>query len=160
MIARTESAYAHAIREAQAALAGGARLTRCRGCRLISVLAFLSATSVQADQSLPVPSGQPVFLSEVLLDENPGSLWARFRFVAPKIGDGIGEIGYDVTALDMDHLCDILVLPYLETHAISPSRIVISFSGQPVAFGDSAPDVTQYFGAYRSEGAGCEWEEF
>ncbi len=105
-----------------------------------------------------MPSGQPVTLDEVLTDNNPGELWLRFRFVAPRIGDGVGRIGFDVAALDMSHLCQTLVLPYVAHHQLKPSRVVISLSDRPVEFGDAAPDATQYFEAYRLEGSACIWE--
>lgn len=112
----------------------------------------------QTDSSLPVPSGQPVQLSDVLLDNNPGELWVRFRFVAPKIGASVGRIGYDVASKDMEHLCQILAVPYVAQHELQPSRIVISLSDRPVEFGDTAPDATQYFEAYRLEQSRCIWE--
>lgn len=120
---------------------------------------FLGAAT-QADNKLPVPSGQPVHLSNVLLDENPGELWVRFRFIAPKIGKTVGRISYDVTANDMDHLCETLAIPYVKQHELSPARVVISFSDRAVKFGDAAPDVTQFFEAYRLEDTRCIWEEF
>ncbi|WP_254683770.1 DUF6497 family protein [Ruegeria sp. AD91A] len=112
----------------------------------------------QTDSSLPVPSGQPVQLSDVLLDNNPGELWVRFRFVAPKIGASVGRIGYDVASKDMEHLCQILAVPYVAQHELQPSRVVISLSDRPVEFGDTAPDATQYFEAYRLEQSRCIWE--
>ncbi|WP_299894917.1 DUF6497 family protein [uncultured Ruegeria sp.] len=112
----------------------------------------------QTDSLLPVPSGQPVQLSDVLLDNNPGELWVRFRFVAPKIGASVGRIGYDVASKDMEHLCQILAVPYVAQHELQPSRVVISLSDRPVEFGDNAPDATQYFEAYRLEQSRCIWE--
>ncbi|WP_299637905.1 DUF6497 family protein [uncultured Ruegeria sp.] len=112
----------------------------------------------QTDSLLPVPSGQPVQLSDVLLDNNPGELWVRFRFVAPKIGASVGRIGYDVASKDMEHLCQILAVPYVAQHELQPSRVVISLSDRPVEFGDTAPDATQYFEAYRLEQSRCIWE--
>ncbi|WP_306446833.1 DUF6497 family protein [Falsiruegeria mediterranea] len=118
------------------------------------------STHVVAEASLPVPSGQPIYLDNVLLDENPGELWLRFRFVAPKIGQTVGRVGYDVSAVDMDHLCETLAVPYVLQRELVPARVVISLSDKAVAFGESAPDVTQFFEAYRLENARCIWEEF
>ena len=116
--------------------------------------------SVQAQEGnlLPVPSGQPVTLNDVLLDNNPGELWLRFRFIAPKIGDSIGRIGYDVATVDMEHLCQTLAIPYVEHHKLTPARVVISLSDRPVEFGDASTDATQYFEAYRLEHSACIWE--
>jgi len=120
----------------------------------------LVTVSAGAQQVVLVPSGQPVTLDEVLLDENPGELWVRFRFIAPKIGKNVGKIGYDVTAVDMDHLCETLALPYIDQYGLEPARVVISMSDRAMIFGAADPTATQYFEAYRTESARCIWEEF
>ncbi|WP_170753164.1 DUF6497 family protein [Ruegeria lacuscaerulensis] len=107
---------------------------------------------------MAVPSGQPVYLSDVLLDNNPGELWVRFRFVAPKIGSDVGRIGYDVASVDMEHLCHTLAVAYVAEYDLEPARVVISLSDRPTEFGQAAPDATQYFEAYRLEQAQCIWE--
>ncbi|MDA7965123.1 DUF6497 family protein [Ruegeria sp.] len=122
------------------------------------VLTVLSTPAVLADSLLPVPSGQPVELSNVLLDDNPGELWVRFRFVAPKIGSTVGRITYDVAVVDMAHLCETLAVPYVAQHKLEPARVVISFSDRALDFGATDPDTTQFFEAYRLEDARCIWE--
>jgi len=118
------------------------------------------ATPLHADDPFPVPSGQNVTLTEVLLDEAPGELWARFRFVAPAITRDTGSVNYDLAGPDMDHLCDALALPYLASHSIAPARVVISLMDRPVTFGAQDPAATQFFETYRTQGARCIWEEF
>ncbi|WP_253758603.1 MULTISPECIES: DUF6497 family protein [unclassified Ruegeria] len=117
-----------------------------------------SPVFAQSDTPLPVPSGQPVHLDDVLLDNNPGELWVRFRFIAPKIGATVGRITYDVASKDMEHLCQILAVPYVAQHDLQPVRVVISLADRPVEFGDAAPDATQFFEAYRLEQSRCIWE--
>lgn len=112
-----------------------------------------------------VPSGQQVLLSEVLLDDSAGALWARFRFVAPQISnqgdsDDPAKMDYESSAGDMDHLCESLALDYLRQHAVSPQMVVISFADRPVEFGSSDAEATQFFEAYRPEGERCIWEAF
>jgi hypothetical protein len=114
-----------------------------------------------------VPSGQQVLLSEVLLDDTPGALWARFRFVAPGISrlnaDAEGDEGgmdFASSAADMEHLCDSLAMDYLREHDLSPSMVVISFSDRPVEFGTPDPEATQFFEAYRPDEGRCIWEAF
>lgn len=110
-----------------------------------------------------VPSGQPVSLVEVLLDDAPGALWARFRFLAPRIGPPEGEgdaVPYELAGPDMDHLCAAVALPYLAHHGIEPVRIVISLADRPIEFGASDPDATQFFETYRPENGACIWEEY
>ncbi|EEE38043.1 hypothetical protein RKLH11_1884 [Rhodobacteraceae bacterium KLH11] len=122
-------------------------------------LAVASAASTTlANNLLPVPSGQPVELGNVLLDTNPGELWVRFRFIAPKIGSTVGQISYDVSVIDMAHLCQTLAIPYVAQHELEPARVVISFSDRAVEFGASDPDVTQFFEVYRLEQSMCIWE--
>jgi len=96
---------------------------------MIRVLAslLLFAGAAKAEQALAVPSGQPVTLGEVLIEEREGETWARFRFIAPQIAknqsSGQASISYDTAAADMDHLCQNLVLPYLAKYALEPARV-------------------------------------
>ena len=124
------------------------------------VLLLGLASAAPAQQTLVVPSGQPITLNEVLVDDSPGETWVRFRFVAPEIGTGAGAVSYDTAAPDMDHLCEYLALPYLTEYTLTPARVVISLSDRLVPFGDTNPDATQYFEAYRPENARCIWEAF
>lgn len=154
---------------------GAVALAAVLACTLSPLSADESTGGVAHDGNLTgafvpvtVPSGQQVLLSEVLLDDTPGALWARFRFVAPQIAraaDGIGDaadraMDFERSAADMDHLCESLALDYLDQHALSPSMVVISFSDRPVEFGTSDAEATQFFEAYRPEGERCIWEAF
>ena len=120
----------------------------------------LMAGSALADARIPVPSGQPVELLDVLLDTNPGALWLRFRFMAPTIGETTTQVGYETAIHDMEFLCNKLVVPYVGKHDLDPARIVISLSDRSVEFGQSDPKATQYFETYRLEDARCIWEEY
>lgn len=139
-----------------AAPAGGARF-RGRGCALGLVLI---ATAGWAEQSVETPSGQVVTLSEILLDENPGELWVRFRFLAPQIAPGDDAIPADIAAVDMQALCDEMAVPFVVDNAIEPARIVVSFSDRDVPFGQSDPDATQFFELFSLQNSACIWEEF
>ena len=148
---------ARGVTQAQPAPAGGARSNPwCRGCALI--LIFLAGPA--AAQDLVVPSGQAVTLGEVLIDENPGELWLRFRFLAPDIARDGGRIVYDQALIDIDKLCADFVVPFVAREQLDPARIVISLSDRPVQFGQPDPEATQFFEAYRLESARCIWEEF
>lgn len=159
MIRFSQDRTARASGVARAALTGGAHLFGGRGCGYLAAMLVL-ATPLHADDPFPVPSGQNVTLTEVLLDEAPGELWARFRFVAPAITRDTGSVNYDLAGPDMDHLCDALALPYLASHSIAPARVVISLMDRPVTFGAQDPAATQFFETYRTQGARCIWEEF
>lgn len=132
---------------------------RGRGCGFAVLWLGLSAFPAFATE-VPVPSGQQVTLSEVLLDEAPGELWVRFRFIAPQIARDAGDVSYDLAGPDMDHLCDQLALPYLNHHQLQAARVVISLSDRAVEFGQKDADATQFFETYRPESGGCIWEEF
>lgn len=102
-----------------------------------------------------VPSGQQVALMGVLLDETPGALWARFRFVAPDLG---GDVSAETAAEDMDDLCAHVAVPYLLHNQIEPARVVISLSDRELEFGAKAPEAVQYFEAYTLDDGACVWE--
>lgn len=110
-----------------------------------------------AASAITVPSGQPVTLSEVLLDTAPGALWARFRFVAPQIAE---QTTQEASATDIDFLCAKLAVPYLTHHALAPDRVVISLADRDLPFGSAAPEATQFFETYRVDDGVCVWEGF
>ncbi|MEX3316042.1 DUF6497 family protein [Sulfitobacter sp. PS-8MA] len=105
-----------------------------------------------------VPSGQPVELQEVLVEELGGETWLRFRFIAPQIAKGPDAIAYDLAAQDMAHLCDAVALPYMAEHALAGQMIVVSLADRPVAFGAADPEATQFFEAFRPKDNACIWE--
>lgn len=160
MIRGTGFEPARAMSAAHAAPAGGARPKGWgRGCGFFLAI-FLYVFPAAAQTAVAVPSGQPVTLSEVLLDDAPGEVWARFRFVAPDIARDKGLIDYDTAAGDIDHLCQKLAIPYLDHHGLTVARIVISLSDRVVEFGVSNPEATQFFEAFRQDYGRCIWEEF
>lgn len=112
--------------------------------------ALLATCGAQADPAIAVPSGQPLTLLEVLQDpRGVDGLTARFRFLAPAIGQP--ELGIDVddALADMDALCDVYVLSRVATRTgPMPVQIVISLSDRPVPFGVDDPEATQYFESY------------
>jgi len=159
MIRAVRHRTAQAKSTARAIPEGGARHWRVRDRASALALSLIAAPVFAEDVPLlPVPSGQPVHLSEVLLDNNPGELWLRFRFIAPRIGTTVGRIGYDVAVIDMEHLCQSLAVAYVAKHQLDPARVVISFADRPLNFGDAAPDATQFFEAYRLDQSQCIWE--
>ncbi|WP_170516494.1 DUF6497 family protein [Ruegeria atlantica] len=154
----TRYKHARAESHARAIPERGAHLWVWDRAFVLVFLAWTSPAIAQSENLLPVPSGQPVHLSDVLLDNNPGELWVRFRFIAPKIGSDVGRIGYDVASVDMEHLCQTLAVAYVAKYELDPARVVISLSDRPLEFGRSSPDATQFFEAYRLEQSQCIWE--
>ncbi|MEM9550549.1 MAG: DUF6497 family protein [Pseudomonadota bacterium] len=123
---------------------------------LLMIAPMIASSDVQAS-SVEVPSGLPVTLHEVLIDEQPGEVWLRFRFVVPDLA---GQDGVDAeqAAGDMDHLCDTVALPYMQQFDLSPAQIVISLSDRVVEFGTTEPDATQVFELYAPGDGACVWE--
>lgn len=123
---------------------------------------WISAAPVAAQDLIAVPSGQPVTLQDVIHAEpGPEGLTIRFRFIAPQIAREGGTVDFDTALADMDHLCVEYALPRtLTVTGPVPEQIVISLSDVPVAFGELAPDATQFFEAYRIEDGTCMWEVF
>tara|TARA_Y100000815_G_scaffold43995_1_gene36272 strand:- start:422 stop:916 length:495 start_codon:yes stop_codon:yes gene_type:complete len=164
MMKRRRFWLARVTNAAPAAPAGGAfSQGKGRGCGfiplIVAALPIFCASHVRATP-VEVPSGQPVTLTEVLLDEAPGALWVRFRFVAPDIAQGGGRMDPAVATEDMDHLCTALALPYILHHNLAPARVVISLSDRPLDFGVSDAEATQFFEAYTPRDGACIWEEF
>lgn len=119
-------------------------------------LSIWSLPSIVA--ALDVPSGQPITLHEVLVDTVNSESWLRFRFIAPRISRETGDMSYSVAAPDMEHLCTAVALPYIAEYGLSGDLIVVSLADQETEFGETNPDVTQFFDAFRVENDACIWE--
>ncbi len=118
--------------------------------------AFLGVTSPAF--AIDLPSGQPVELQEVLLDELGGETWVRFRFIAPEIARVGGNADLDAIGPDMKYLCDTVALPYMAEFELTGQMIVVSLADRTTEFGIPAPGATQFFEAYRTNGFTCIWE--
>lgn len=133
---------------------------------LVTAGLVLAGATAQAepqpvDALLPVPSGQPVTLQDVIWGApGPGGLTARFRFIAPEIAAIGGSITFDEAIEDMDFLCETYALPRVDTlTGPKPTQVIVSFSDQPVEFGVIS-DATQFIESYSIENGTCEWEQF
>ena len=141
-----------------------ARWAFAAGLVFAVVVASLALAPRATPQTLPegpieVPSGQLVTLQEAFYEEQEdGALWLRLRFVAPRIGTGPGELGFDVVEWDMAHLCETLGIPLAVE--VDAALIVVSFAAAPVEFGVADSSVAQFFEAYTAEDGDCMWEEF
>ncbi len=107
-----------------------------------------------------VPSGMPVTPIDVIQDApGPGGMVVRFRFLAPAIGPG-GGVDFETAATDLEYLCQTYALPKVKDNVPPPTQIIVSFTDREIAFGESSPDVTQFFEAYRIEDGTCVWDAF
>lgn len=121
----------------------------------------VAQTTVPADAPIAVPSGQEVrYLDTVQAAPGTEGLTIRFRFVAPAIARDGGTIDPATAQGDMEALCNSFALPRLPAVGPQPGQIVISLSDREVAFGEPAPEVTQFFEAYVVEDSRCVWEPF
>lgn len=128
-------------------------------------LSFVQSDDVQVipgtDDLIVVPSGQAITLQDVIWNApGPFGLVARFRFVAPAISRGENAVDFGAASADMLHLCQTYALVRVADLGPVPSQIIISLASAPVPFGTAAPEVTQYFEAYRVENQTCIWEQF
>ncbi|MEZ5777977.1 MAG: DUF6497 family protein [Paracoccaceae bacterium] len=110
---------------------------------------------------IAVPSGQVVTYQDTISTApGPGGLVIRFRFVAPAIARDGGTVTPEVAQEDMEFLCRTYALPRLSETGPVPDQVVISLADRELPFGEASPDATQFFEAYRVEGATCIWEAF
>ena len=105
-----------------------------------------------------VPSKQSLELHDVLLDQVGNEAWVRFRFVAPEIGKGDGDMSFSDVEADFQVLCDAFVRPYLSDFDLAADVVAISLMSEPVAFGVSDPAVTQFVEVFRLASGACVWE--
>ncbi|WP_375175663.1 DUF6497 family protein [Pseudooceanicola sp.] len=117
-----------------------------------------AATTVWGqEEPLAVPSGIAMTLLEVLEETQPdGSVWLRFRYVAP----GITRDQYDRIQDDFAALCESEAVTYRTVTRAPASQAVISIAAAPVEFGTTAPEIPQFFEAFRLEDGACIWEGF
>ena len=107
-----------------------------------------------------VPSGQPVTLIDTVLNEpGPAGNTMRFRFLAPEIAPD-ASITFDTAVIDIAALCESYALPRAAEATPVPDQVIISLADRVVPFGQTDPEATQYFEAYRIEDGACVWEMF
>ena len=104
-----------------------------------------------------VPSGLKLLRQEVLEETQPdGTLWLRLRYVAPEMTRD-NRPGMQA---DFETLCESEALTYEPVTRVPAAQAVISIATAPVKFGTTAPDIPQFFEAFRLEDGTCIWEAF
>lgn len=137
-----------------------------RGACVVAMIGASAGAGAQepgaaAGEVIPVPSGQEVrYLDTVQTAPGPEGLTIRFRFVAPAIARDGGTVDPETAQADMEALCNAFALPRLPATGPTPAQIIVSLADRAVAFGEPAPDVTQFFEAYTVEDGRCVWEAF
>ncbi|MFK7879777.1 DUF6497 family protein [Roseobacter sp.] len=111
-----------------------------------------------AVRALDVPSGQPIQLHDVLIDEVGSESWLRFRFLAPEIARDRGTISFAQAEPDLEHLCTQVALPYMAEFDIEAEIVSVVLLDKPVEFGVSDPEATQFNDVFRVNSGACVWE--
>ncbi|MEP5760069.1 MAG: DUF6497 family protein [Litoreibacter sp.] len=110
---------------------------------------------------LQVPSGMEVALHEAIYEpvgtDASSAQTLRLRFVASEISDET-RFGIKQIESDFEWLCTHVGLVEKQQKAPEVQQIIVSLSSETTAFGESAPEVVQYFDAFRVEDGRCIWE--
>ena len=106
----------------------------------------------------PMPSGSPVELFEVLIDDVAGEAWLRFRFLAPALANDMGASSFQQVQEDLEHLCGMVALPYMSQFDLQADVVVITLMDRAVPFGATDTEATQVIEAFRVSPDGCVWE--
>lgn len=120
--------------------------------RLLSILLVFAAGPGVAQQA---PSGLTLQLQEVRFEAEEEVL--RLRFVAPELRD-LDRFGFARIEGDFQHLCDTVGLKTWDEQGRGARSIIVSLASEPVALGEAAPEVVQYFDQFRIAGDLCQWE--
>lgn len=123
---------------------------------------------VAGGQSVPgdaaailLPSGQTVTLVETIWNApGPQGLVTRFRFLAPEINPETGSVDFMAAADDIAWLCQNFALERVVQTGPLPSQVIVSLADRELPFGETVPEATQYFEAFRIENGSCIWEVF
>lgn len=124
-------------------------------------LLVLPGLSVADKHRITAPSGLAFDPPEVIF-EPAGVLSAqakklRLRFVAPEIAD-TETYGFEALEADFEFLCTVSGLKIAQRSAPKVEQIIVSISSDPVALGETAPNVAQYFDAFSVTDGTCIWD--
>ncbi len=119
------------------------------------------ALSTAEDGSIALPSGLVVRQHELRLEPQGavthGVQTVRLRYVSEQLADA-DAFGFERIEQDFLHLCHQFGLAVRGRSAPKAAQIVISMASAPTAFGESVPEVVQYFDGFLVENDRCIWE--
>lgn len=118
-----------------------------------SFMAIALAGAASA-QDFPVPSGLKVSLFDVIVEADPAI--ARFRFLAPDLTSN----DYEKVVDDFQFLCDEVASPALAQNNWGQGDVIISYSAAELPFGETAPEITQFFQPFSLNDNACQWEDY
>jgi hypothetical protein len=81
----------------------------------------------------------------------------RLRYVSDQLSDN-AAFGFERIEQDFSHLCHQFGLMARTRSAPNAEQIIISMASAPTAFGETAPQVVQYFDSFRIESDRCIWD--
>lgn len=112
-----------------------------------------------ADGTIALPSGLVVKLHETRLEPvgaPTGSVNAvRLRYVSEQLATGLA---FEEIEGDFTHLCATFGLMTRAQSAPNAGQVVISLASEATAFGESAPNVVQYFDSFSVQDGACIWD--
>ncbi|EPX79848.1 DUF6497 family protein [Litoreibacter arenae] len=88
--------------------------------------------------------------------DRPERRIVRIRLVAPGIADK-EKFGFEVIEADFQSLCDSEGLRIVAESAPNAREIIVSVASGRVPFGETVPNVVQYFDAFSVDGDTCVW---
>lgn len=133
--------------------------------QILQVQAAGGQVSPGDDTGIALPSGQVVTLLETIWNApGPQGIVTRFRFLAPSINSETAleaaVVEFEAAAADIAWLCQNYALDRVVQAGPMPAQVIVSLSDRAVPFGETAPEVVQYFEAFRIENGVCIWEVF
>ena len=129
-------------------------------CSLVALCGLCATGTVAQELPVTLKSGLAATLTETLWEPQtaPVEIWVRFRFLVPGLAGA--ELDFDVVGADLEALCRDVALPAIAKAGKAADQAVISLSSLAIPFGESNPEVTQVFEAYRVFGGDCILEGF
>lgn len=118
---------------------------------LLAVAMMGVSAPVSADP-IALPSGAVAALMGRLDDPEQDAM--RLRFVSRQFAD-VQNFGFARVEGDLIYLCETVALPLRSRESAAPQRVIVSISSQPLAFGETAPNIVQYFDSFQVKGGTC-----
>ena len=125
------------------------------------LIAMIAAGSAHAEQvPLRAVSSVEYAPHEVLFEpagaDETARKMVRLRLVAEELSDQ-ESFGFEAIESDFQALCEGEGLRIVAKFAPNAREIVVSVASQAVPFGESAPNVVQYFDVFNVVDGACVW---
>ncbi|WP_281858008.1 DUF6497 family protein [Litoreibacter halocynthiae] len=129
--------------------------------KLAALILVIATGAASADQApLQAVSVVEYLPHEVLFEphgtDDAARRIVRMRLLAPQIVDQ-KQFGFDVIESDFQALCESEGLRIVAESAPNAQEIVVSVASEAMPFGESAPNVVQYFDLFTVVDGTCVW---